>query len=76
MEQAECSHQRKAASTACFRLIGGLPRDLLEVRGASEAEQPIEQPKDRSGTDAHTRRRTLVRQGGYTLDFLPATRNA
>jgi hypothetical protein len=40
------------------------------------AEQPIEQPKDWTTMDPSTHRRTPVRLGGYTLDFLLATRNA
>jgi hypothetical protein len=45
-------------------------------RQLEEAAQPIEQPKDRLPMDECTRRRTLVRRGGYILDFLLVTRNA
>jgi hypothetical protein len=39
------------------------------------AEQPTEQPKDRSTTDQRTRRWTVASRVGYILDVMLATRN-
>ncbi len=40
------------------------------------AEQPIKQPKDATTKDSSTPRRTPAGLGGYSMDFVLATRNA